>query len=101
MTNWHLARDYRYAGVHCGIRPDPDRLDLALVVSETPASAAGVFTQNQVVAAPVHVCRERLPRAGVEPLQERHAAHAECLLHSREQRVERLLTAQQAAGKCR
>jgi len=63
MTNWHLARDYRYAGVHCGIRPDPDRLDLALVVSETPASAAGVFTQNQVVAAPVHVCRERLPRA--------------------------------------
>src|SRR5438105_3464824 len=62
MTNWHLARGYRYAGVHCGLRPDPDRLDLALVVSDTPASAAGVFTQNQIVAAPVRVCRERLPR---------------------------------------
>src|SRR5437588_6828193 len=61
MTNWHLARGYRYAGVHSGLRPDPDRLDLALVVSDTPASAAGVFTQNRVVAAPVRVCKERLP----------------------------------------
>jgi glutamate N-acetyltransferase/amino-acid N-acetyltransferase len=62
-TDWHLARGYRYAGVHSGLRPDPDRLDLALVVSDTPAAAAGVFTQNRVVAAPVHVCRERLPSA--------------------------------------
>jgi len=35
---------------------------LALVISDSPASAAGVFTQNRVVAAPVRVCRERLPR---------------------------------------
>jgi glutamate N-acetyltransferase / amino-acid N-acetyltransferase len=62
MKDWHLARGYRYAGVHSGLRPDPDRLDLALVVSDTPASAAGVFTQNRVVAAPVRICRERLPR---------------------------------------
>jgi len=63
MENWHLARNFRYAGVHCGVRPDaePDRLDLALIVSDVPASAAGVFTQNRVVAAPVRVCRERLP----------------------------------------
>jgi glutamate N-acetyltransferase/amino-acid N-acetyltransferase len=60
---WSLARGYRYAGVHCGLRPDPNRLDLALVVSDTPAAAAGVFTQNRVVAAPVRVCRERLPRS--------------------------------------
>jgi glutamate N-acetyltransferase / amino-acid N-acetyltransferase len=63
MTDWHLARGYRYAGVHSGLRPDPDRLDLALVVSDAPASAAGAFTQNRVCAAPVHVCRERLPTA--------------------------------------
>jgi glutamate N-acetyltransferase/amino-acid N-acetyltransferase len=44
------------------LRPDPDRRDLALVVSDTPAAAAGVFTQNRVCAAPVQVCRERLPR---------------------------------------
>jgi glutamate N-acetyltransferase/amino-acid N-acetyltransferase len=63
MSNWHLPRGFRYSGVHCGIRSDPERLDLALVLSDGPASAAGVFTQNQVVAAPVQVCRERLPRA--------------------------------------
>jgi len=61
MTPWHLAHGYRYAGVHSGIRPDPNRLDLALVVSDRPAAAAGVFTQNRVCAAPVQVCRERLP----------------------------------------
>lgn len=62
---WKLARGYRFAGVHAGIRPDSDRLDLALVISERPATAAGVFTQNRVVAAPVHVCRERLPAKAV------------------------------------
>jgi glutamate N-acetyltransferase/amino-acid N-acetyltransferase len=65
MTTWHLARGYRYAGVHSGLRPDPDRRDLALIVSDAPAAAAGVFTQNRVVAAPVRVCRERLPAADV------------------------------------
>jgi glutamate N-acetyltransferase/amino-acid N-acetyltransferase len=61
MTNWHLARGYRYAGIHCGLRSDPNRRDLALVVSDAPAAAAGVFTQNRVAAAPVRVCRERVP----------------------------------------
>src|SRR5262245_10115778 len=56
-----LPRGFRYAAVRCGVRPDRDRLDLALVVSDRPASAAGVFTQNLVCAAPVHICRERLP----------------------------------------
>jgi glutamate N-acetyltransferase/amino-acid N-acetyltransferase len=65
MTEWHLAHGYRFAGVHSGLRPDPERLDLALVASEGPAAAAGVFTQNRVVAAPVQVCRERLPSADV------------------------------------
>src|SRR5438270_7634734 len=63
MSDWHLAQGYRYAGLHCGIRPDKDRSDLALVVSDIPTAAAGVFTQNRVRAAPVRVCQERLPSA--------------------------------------
>src|SRR5207247_298945 len=63
MNTWSLAGHYRFAGIHTGIRPDPDRLDLALVVSDVPAAAAGVFTQNRVCADPVHVCRERAARA--------------------------------------
>jgi glutamate N-acetyltransferase/amino-acid N-acetyltransferase len=63
MTDWQLARGYRYAGLHCGIRDDPARRDLSLVVSDSPAAAAGAFTQNRVRAAPVRVCQERLPAA--------------------------------------
>src|SRR5262249_21349203 len=39
-----------------------------LFVSDVPAAAAGVFTQNRVVAAPVLVCRERLPTADARGL---------------------------------
>src|SRR5436309_8547627 len=62
MSDWHLARGYRYAGIVSGLRTEPDRRDLGVIVSETPATAAGVFTQNRVCAAPVQVSRERLPR---------------------------------------
>src|SRR5215471_17683513 len=36
--------------------------DLALIVSEVPAVVAGMFTTNQVCAAPVKVCLERVKR---------------------------------------
>ena len=65
MSDVHLARGYRFGAVHCGVRPDRDRRDLALIVSDIPAVAAGVFTRNRVCAAPVIVCRERLPARDV------------------------------------
>ena len=51
------------AGLHAGIKPTSAR-DLALVYSSTPATAAGVFTTNKIVGAPVKVTRDRL-RSGV------------------------------------
>jgi glutamate N-acetyltransferase / amino-acid N-acetyltransferase len=66
MRPWTLAANYRFAGVAAGLRPkEPQRLDLALIVSDVPAAAAGVFTQNRVCAAPVHLCRQRLPSSEV------------------------------------
>lgn len=66
MKHWHLADGYRFVGIHSGLRAnEPGRLDLALILSDRPAAAAGVFTQNRVCAAPVHVCRERLPASDV------------------------------------
>ena len=62
MNEWHLARGYRYAGIVSGLRSEPDRRDLAVIVSDRPAAAVGVFTQNRVCAAPVQVSRARLPR---------------------------------------
>jgi glutamate N-acetyltransferase/amino-acid N-acetyltransferase len=48
----------RAAGVHCGIKDAAP--DLALLVSDEPASVAGVFTRSTVVGAPVELCRERV-----------------------------------------
>jgi glutamate N-acetyltransferase/amino-acid N-acetyltransferase len=51
------------AGIHCGIKK-PGLPDLALVVSEQSGPVAGVFTKNQVVAAPVILDRLHL-RQGI------------------------------------
>ena len=48
----NFPRGFRSAGVYCGIKK-PGLLDLALIVSETEASAAGMFTTNRACAAPV------------------------------------------------
>src|ERR1043165_9365617 len=57
------ARGFRAAGISAGIKASGG-LDLALLVSETPAQAAAVFTTNKATAAPVVVSREHLSRSG-------------------------------------
>jgi len=54
---------YRYASLYAGIRKKR-KDDLALVVSEPAASAAAVFTTNQVQAAPVRLSRKHLKVSG-------------------------------------
>ncbi len=54
---------YRFAAGYAGIRKKPDD-DLALMVSDVPATAAGLFTQNMVCAAPVCVSIEHLEKSG-------------------------------------
>ena len=49
------------AGTYCGVKRDPGRNDLALIVSDRPATAAGVYTTNLVCAAPVTLDRSRTP----------------------------------------
>lgn len=55
-----LPRDFRVAGVHAGIKTDPALLDMAMIVSDRPTRAAGMFTTNQVKAASVTLDIERL-----------------------------------------
>src|SRR5262245_28786476 len=59
-----LPKGYRVAGVHAGIKRNPTREDVTLVVSDGPAAAAGVFTTNLVFAAPVAYDRARTPGEG-------------------------------------
>jgi glutamate N-acetyltransferase/amino-acid N-acetyltransferase len=57
-----LPFGYRYAATYAGIRKDK-KADLGLIVSDTPASAAAVFTQNRVQAAPVRIARFHLAQS--------------------------------------
>lgn len=52
---------FKVAGVHAGLKDDV-ALDFALLVSDTPCTAAGVFTTNQVKSAHVLVDMERLEK---------------------------------------
>ncbi len=56
-----VPKGFRLAGVHCGIKKDPSKEDLTLVVCEQPAVAAGVYTQNLFYSAPVAWDRELTP----------------------------------------
>jgi glutamate N-acetyltransferase/amino-acid N-acetyltransferase len=53
------------AGVRDGT---PTRLDVALIVSDRPCSAGGVFTTNQVIAAPCVVTRRHLERGAIRAI---------------------------------
>ncbi len=54
-----LPRGFRFSATACGLKKT-GALDLALLSSDVPASAAAVFTQNLVVAAPVVVSKAHL-----------------------------------------
>ncbi|HET7698686.1 MAG TPA: bifunctional glutamate N-acetyltransferase/amino-acid acetyltransferase ArgJ [Vicinamibacterales bacterium] len=54
---------FRAAGIACGIKKT-GALDLAVIVSDTPAAAAAVFTTNKAQAAPVVVSKARLAASG-------------------------------------
>jgi glutamate N-acetyltransferase/amino-acid N-acetyltransferase len=54
-----LPKGFRFAATACGLKKT-GALDLALISSDVPASAAAVFTQNLVVAAPVVLSKKNL-----------------------------------------
>ncbi|MBR7178777.1 MAG: bifunctional glutamate N-acetyltransferase/amino-acid acetyltransferase ArgJ [Oscillospiraceae bacterium] len=54
------ATGFKASGVHCGIRKNQTKKDLALIVSDVPASAAAVYTTNLVKGAPLTVTRNHI-----------------------------------------
>lgn len=54
------AKGFLSSGVHCGIRKNKSKRDLALIYSEKRAAAAAVYTKNLVKGAPLRVTREHL-----------------------------------------
>ena len=54
------AQGFTGAGIHCGIRKNRSKRDLALILSSVPASAAAVYTTNLVKGAPLEVTKKHL-----------------------------------------
>lgn len=56
------AKGFRAAGVHAGVKAgsSPEKNDLAMILCDTEANAAGVYTMNRVKAAPIYVTMEHL-----------------------------------------
>jgi glutamate N-acetyltransferase/amino-acid N-acetyltransferase len=59
LSEASLPRGFRFAATACGLKKT-GALDLAIISSDVPASAAAVFTQNLVVAAPVTISKQHL-----------------------------------------
>ena len=54
------AKGFSASGVHCGIRKNRTKRDIALIFSETRASAAAVYTTNLVKGAPLTVTKNHI-----------------------------------------
>src|SRR5487761_499384 len=61
-----VVKGFRFAGVAAGLRKEPERKDLGIIVADRPVTAAGVFTTNKVKAAPVVVAQERIRRGRLQ-----------------------------------
>ncbi len=53
-------KGFSAAGVHCGIRHNHSKLDLALIKADVRCAGAGCYTTNKVYGAPITVDREHL-----------------------------------------
>ena len=51
---------FKASGIHCGIRKNKTKRDLALIVSEKKASAAAIYTLNLVKGAPIYVTKSNI-----------------------------------------
>ena len=63
MTEQLSVKGFRFSATAAGIKK-PGKLDMGLIVSDTPAVSSGVFTTNKVVAAPVILSSPRV-RSGL------------------------------------
>ncbi len=53
-------KGFRASGIHCGIRKNKTKRDLALIVSDCKASAAAIYTLNLVKGAPIYVTKDNI-----------------------------------------
>ena len=53
-------KGFKAAGMHCGVRRNRSKKDIAMIFCDAPCTAAAVYTTNKVYGAPITVTRENL-----------------------------------------
>jgi glutamate N-acetyltransferase/amino-acid N-acetyltransferase len=56
-----VPEGFQLSGIHCGIKSNPEKEDLTIILSDRAATACGVYTENLVRAAPVTLDQARTP----------------------------------------
>lgn len=54
------AKGFKANGIHCGIRKNKDKRDLALIVADKDCAVASVYTQNKIKGAPIAVTKKNI-----------------------------------------
>ena len=95
------AQGFRAAGLHVGVKSHkPEKKDLALIVSDVPCTAAGVFTRNVVKAAPIHVTKKHLAAGPVRAVVA-NSGNANACAPLGEENAERMCAAAAEVVGCR
>ena len=73
-------KGFTAAGLHCGVKdnfttPEPEKKDLAMVLSAAPCAAAGTYTRNIVKADPVLLTMEHLADGKTVTLDRKNVAN--------------------------
>ena len=92
------AKGFKAGGVHCGVRKNRSKSDLAAIVSDVPCAAAAVFTTNKVKAAPLHVTKEHLENLTAQAVIVNSANANACAPHGYENAVRMADALAQALG---
>ncbi|NCA66430.1 MAG: bifunctional glutamate N-acetyltransferase/amino-acid acetyltransferase ArgJ [Clostridia bacterium] len=61
-------KGFTASGIHCGIRKNKTKKDLALILCDTMCSAASVYTTNLVKGAPIYVTRDNLKNGNAQAI---------------------------------
>ena len=95
------AQGFQAAGLHVGVKSHkPEKKDLALIVSDVPGTAAGVFTKNVVKAAPIHVTKKHLAAGPVRAVVA-NSGNANACAPLGEENAERMCAAAAGVVGCR
>ena len=95
------AQGFRAAGLHVGVKSHkPEKKDRALIVSDVPCTAAGVFTKNVVKAAPIHVTKKHLEAGPVRAVVA-NSGNANACAPLGEENAERMCAAAAGVVGCR